>query len=143
MRVELNQVREELEECVRSLDLDRAQELKLKLRCLEEEHTRILQEISTPAQTPTTTTSSATTPSAEAAEEVVSTAPAEGEEEGDQQEPVEKDDPQTLSRCLTIVSHMLKSPEITTINSTLYSLHDNLLLPCLKNQVRGSLSYPT
>ena len=47
-----------------------------------------------------------------------------------------KDDSQTLARCLTIICQMLKSPEITAVGPTLYSLHDNLLLPCLKNQVR-------
>ena len=52
IRVKLNQVRESLEECVRSLDLDRAQELKLELKKLEEEHKELQQQLATPAHTP-------------------------------------------------------------------------------------------
>lgn len=37
MKVKINQVKEELEQCVRSLDLDRAKELKEELEALEAE----------------------------------------------------------------------------------------------------------
>lgn len=39
--MKINQVKEELEECVRSLDLDRAKDLKEELQALEAESTDI------------------------------------------------------------------------------------------------------
>ena len=120
--MELNQVREELEECVRSLDLDKAQALKLKLGNLEEEYQKMQSELNTPAATPVANTRNMSASSS-------------SQESQAEPEPQEKDDPQTLARCLAIVCQMLRSVEISDINSALYSLHDNLLLPCLKNQV--------
>ncbi|KAA0198034.1 hypothetical protein HAZT_HAZT009612 [Hyalella azteca] len=101
VRVQLNELREALEECVRSLDLDRAQELKLKLKDLQSEHEALQQQLITPQQTPKVK---------------------------------EEEDPVMLSHCLTIVCEMLRNPDINVLSPTLHSLHDNLLLPCLKNQ---------
>lgn len=41
MKVKINQLREEVEECVRSLDLERAQTLKKELEELEQESSMI------------------------------------------------------------------------------------------------------
>nr|XP_027211990.1 LOW QUALITY PROTEIN: condensin complex subunit 3-like [Penaeus vannamei] len=90
----------EVEECVRSLDLERAQALKKELEELEKESSVIDLNFST-------------------SEEVI-------------QE--ERTDPTTLSKCLMIVSHMIENPDIIVMNPTLYSLHENLVLPCLRSE---------
>lgn len=46
----------------------------------------------------------------------------------------ERTDPTTLSKCLMIVSHMIENPDIIVMNPTLYSLHENLVLPCLRSE---------
>lgn len=33
-----------------------------------------------------------------------------------------------------IVSHMIENPDIIVMNPTLYSLHENLVLPCLRSE---------
>lgn len=100
VKVKINQLREEVEECVRSLDLERAQALKKELEELEKESSVIDLNFST-------------------SEEVI-------------QE--ERTDPTTLSKCLMIVSHMIENPDIIVMNPTLYSLHENLVLPCLRSE---------
>ncbi|KAF2353585.1 Nuclear condensin complex subunit 3 C-terminal domain [Trinorchestia longiramus] len=133
VRVELNEVREALEDCVRSLDLDHAQELKLRLTVLQEQHELLQQELTTPLP--------ALQPNKQAepdGDESRRCADDEGEEQQQQQEmpALQEEDAPTLSHCLTIVCEMLRSPDINTLSPTLHSLHDNLLLPCLKNQWR-------
>ncbi|XP_037775127.1 condensin complex subunit 3-like [Penaeus monodon] len=100
VKVKINQLREEVEDCVRSLDLERAQALKKELEELEKKSSVIDLNFST-------------------SEEVI-------------QE--ERTDPTTLSKCLIIVSHMIENPDIIVMNPTLYSLHENLVLPCLRSE---------
>ncbi|KAK4302655.1 hypothetical protein Pmani_025270 [Petrolisthes manimaculis] len=99
VKVKINQVKEELEECVRSLDIDRAKVLKEELEALEAEADGINMD---------TTTS----------EEVME----------------ERKDSETLSKCLMIVCNMVESADITVMNPTLHSLHENLILQCLRSE---------
>ncbi|XP_068227080.1 condensin complex subunit 3 [Palaemon carinicauda] len=46
----------------------------------------------------------------------------------------ERTDPTTLSKCLMIVCHMFGNPDISTMTPTLYSLNENLILPCLRSE---------
>lgn len=105
IKVKINQLREELEDCVRSLDIDRARTLKGELQALELEQAELNVDASTIIM--------------EEEEEVP-----EGE----------KDDPTTLSKCLSIVCEMIMSPDITVMTPTLHSQHENLILPCLRSQ---------
>lgn len=104
IKVKINQLREELEDCVRSLDIDRARTLKGELQALELEQAELNVDTSTMIME----------------EEEVP----EGE----------KDDPTTLSKCLSIVCEMIESPDITVMTPTLHSQHENLILPCLRSQ---------
>jgi len=104
VKVKINQLREELEDCVRSLDIDRARNLKGELQALELQQAEL---------------SDVSTMMMEEMEEVP-----EGE----------KDDPTTLSKCLSIVCEMIESPDITSMTPTLHSQHENLILPCLRSQ---------
>ncbi|XP_045585282.2 condensin complex subunit 3 isoform X1 [Procambarus clarkii] len=99
VKVKINQLREEVEECVRSLDLLRAQMLKDELQVLEADASLVDMD---------TTTS----------EEI--------------QE--ERKDPATLSKCLMIVCHMIENPDVTVMTPTLHSLHENLILLCLRSE---------
>lgn len=129
VKVQLNEVREDLENCVRSLDLDKAQELKLKMKELQDELDALQQQrLETPAQTPNVITPRQPQPE-EGNASRTSCASEEPEEP-----PAQLDDAATMSRCLTIICEMLRSADIKTLSPTLHSLHDNLLLPCLKNQ---------
>ncbi|XP_018023231.1 condensin complex subunit 3 [Hyalella azteca] len=131
VRVQLNELREALEECVRSLDLDRAQELKLKLKDLQSEHEALQQQLITPQQTPKVKEKEKTDSSpVETVDANQQTTQAQTQQQTQQQE----EDPVMLSHCLTIVCEMLRNPDINVLSPTLHSLHDNLLLPCLKNQ---------
>ncbi|CAL4067744.1 unnamed protein product [Meganyctiphanes norvegica] len=104
IKVQINQLREELEDCVRSLDIDRARTLKGELQALELQQAELNVDSSTIIME----------------EEEVP----EGE----------KDDPTTVSKCLSIVCEMIESPDITVMTPTLHSQHENLILPCLRSQ---------
>ncbi|KAG7157088.1 Condensin complex subunit 3-like, partial [Homarus americanus] len=99
LKVKINQLREEVEECVRSLDLTRAQVLKEALEDAIKEESLI---------------------------DLESTISEEVQEE--------RKDPATLSKCLKIVCHMIESPELTVMTPTLHSLHENLILLCLRSE---------
>ncbi|XP_071521422.1 condensin complex subunit 3 [Panulirus ornatus] len=100
IRVKINQLREEVEECVRSLDLIRAQALKDELQALE-------------------------------VGEIL-----DNEEESTTSEEVqeERKDRATLAKCLSIVCHMVECPDVTVMTPTLHSLHENLILLCLRSE---------
>lgn len=46
----------------------------------------------------------------------------------------ERKDSETLSKCLMIVCNMVESADITVMNPTLHSLHENLVLQCLRSE---------
>lgn len=46
----------------------------------------------------------------------------------------ERKDSETLSKCLIIVCNMVESADITVMNPTLHSLHENLVLQCLRSE---------
>ncbi|RXG72423.1 Condensin complex subunit 3 [Armadillidium vulgare] len=112
--VKMNQIQEELESCVRNLDLEKAIPLKKTLEGLEKEKGNILK-----AGMPSTP--------------VVPNSQAKMPEEDDEEIKL-LTDPATLTRCLLIFCEVLSNSEIKEFGSILRSLHDNLLLPCLKSE---------
>lgn len=46
----------------------------------------------------------------------------------------ERKDSETLNKCLIIVCNMVESADITVMNPTLHSLHENLVLQCLRSE---------
>ncbi|XP_076046036.1 chromosome associated protein G isoform X2 [Oratosquilla oratoria] len=99
VKVKVLEVREEIEDCVRTLDLERASMLKESLKVLMEQQELL---------------------------DVSSMVTEEVQEE--------RNDSPTLIKCLNIICEMVESPEVTVMNPTLHSLHENLVLPCLKSQ---------
>ena len=120
IRVKINQVKDELEDCVRSLNLERAQELKIELEELEERHENLSK---TAAKTPQSKSFN------ENAEEPFSLP------EEDDEEPKLLNDPTTLTRCLLILCEVMSKTDITIFTTMLRSMHDNLIVPCLKSEV--------
>ncbi|KAB7498381.1 Condensin complex subunit 3 [Armadillidium nasatum] len=112
--VKMNQIQEELESCVRNLDLEKAIPLKNTLENLEKEKGNILK-----AGMPSTP--------------VVPSSQVKMPEEDDEEIKL-LTDPATLTRCLLIFCEVLSNSEIKEFGSILRSLHDNLLLPCLKSE---------
>ena len=93
MRVELNQVREELETCVQQQEFNRAAELKQKVSELEQSKVSLLEE---------------------SKQEVTDIR-------------TERNDPQTLLKCLTIAAEMLKEVSFKALLPSLITLIEVLV----------------
>ncbi|XP_050715054.1 condensin complex subunit 3-like [Eriocheir sinensis] len=100
LKVKINQVREELQESMSKLDLEKAQTQKNELLDLEAQ-------LSQPSLISTTT------------EEMI-------------QEP--RNDPPTLIKCLTIFCNIVECSEVEELTPALQTLHDNLILRCLRSE---------
>uniref|UniRef100_A0A8C4IU00 Non-SMC condensin I complex, subunit G n=1 Tax=Dicentrarchus labrax TaxID=13489 RepID=A0A8C4IU00_DICLA len=104
VKVRILEAKQTLEECITAQQFNRAAELKDSITELENNRNQIIQEI------------------------------AESSQPADKEPRSEKNDPETLLRCLTMCAELLKQMSIKTrIGPTISALMSSLVLPCIAN----------
>ncbi|XP_078799572.1 condensin complex subunit 3-like isoform X1 [Oryzias latipes] len=104
VKVQILEAKQTLEDCIAAQEFSRAAELKESITRLEESRNQILQDI------------------------------AEGSQPTDKEPRAEKNDPETLLRCLTMCAELMKQMNIKTrIGPTISALMSSLILPSIAN----------
>ncbi|XP_011473381.2 condensin complex subunit 3 [Oryzias latipes] len=104
VKVQILEAKQTLEDCIAAQEFSRAAELKESITRLEESRNQILQDI------------------------------AEGGQPTDKEPRTEKNDPETLLRCLTMCAELMKQMNIKTrIGPTISALMSSLILPSIAN----------
>uniref|UniRef100_A0A3P9ITA8 Non-SMC condensin I complex subunit G n=2 Tax=Oryzias latipes TaxID=8090 RepID=A0A3P9ITA8_ORYLA len=104
VKVQILEAKQTLEDCIAAQEFSRAAELKESITRLEESRNQILQDI------------------------------AEGGQPTDKEPRAEKNDPETLLRCLTMCAELMKQMNIKTrIGPTIGALMSSLILPSIAN----------
>lgn len=104
VKVQVMEAKQALEDCITTQDFSRAAELKNSITELENRRNQILQEIAQSSQL------------------------------ADKDTRTEKNDPETLLRCLTMCAELLKQMNIKSrIGPTISALMSSLILPCIAN----------
>ncbi|XP_027873036.1 condensin complex subunit 3 [Xiphophorus couchianus] len=104
VKVRLMEAKQDLEDCIAAQDFSRAAELKDSIAGLEDQRNQVLQEIS------------------------------ESSQPVDREVRAEKNDPETLLRCLTMCAELLKQMKIKTrTGPTISALMSSLVLPSIAN----------
>uniref|UniRef100_A0A8C7XAP7 Non-SMC condensin I complex, subunit G n=1 Tax=Oryzias sinensis TaxID=183150 RepID=A0A8C7XAP7_9TELE len=104
VKVQILEAKQTLEDCIAAQEFSRAAELKESITRLEESRNQILQDI------------------------------AEGGQPTDKEPRAEKNDPETLLRCLTMCAELMKQMNIKTrIGPTISALMSSLILPSIAN----------
>lgn len=104
VKVRILEAKQALEDCISAQEFSRAAELKDSITELENGRNQILQEI------------------------------AESNQPADKETRTEKNDPETLLRCLTMCNELLKQMNIKSrIGPTISALMSSLILPCIAN----------
>ncbi|XP_070541488.1 condensin complex subunit 3-like [Ptychodera flava] len=100
VRVELNQLRDELENCITHQDFNKAAEVKQRVEELEQSKASLIEAL----------------------------------QPSSQQTSTEKNDPATLTKCLTIASEMLLELSTNGLNPTLRTMAETLIIPGIQNE---------
>ncbi|XP_020511331.2 condensin complex subunit 3 isoform X2 [Labrus bergylta] len=104
VKVRIMEANQTLEDCIAAQDFSRAAGLKDTITELENRRNNVIQEIAASSQ------------------------------QADKETRVEKNDPETLLRCLTMCAELLKQMSIKTrIGPTISALMSSLVLPCIAN----------
>lgn len=104
VKVHIIEVKQALEDCISAQDFNRAAELKDSITELENRKNQVIQEM------------------------------AESSQPADKETCVEKNDPETLLRCLTMCAELLKQMNIKSpIGPTISALKSSLILPSIAN----------
>ncbi len=126
IRVKLTELKDEIDEAIQNKDFVRAQQVKLEMEQLEEEQTKIEDEL-------TEALAMASRPvSAEKQKAKKKRASTDGESE-EAPESNKKEDPVVIHKCLEMIYQLLQDLSIKTLNPTLRTFFTELVLPSIQS----------
>jgi len=127
VRVKLNILRNDMEEAVQGKDFLRAQELKEKMDKLEEVHNRLeekLTEAAAMAARPAIRSDTAKEKKASQEESLKETSNIQMQK---------NESPEVVHKCLEILYHLMQDTKIKTLDNTLRTFLDELVMPAIRN----------
>ncbi len=128
MRVQLNILKNDLDEAVQNKDFVRAQELKVQMEELDEGYNKLqdeLTEAAAMASRPSRTSDVAPEKQTQAAEQ--------SRPESAMSTSNKEDDPAVVHKCMVILYQLMQDPAIKTLDNTLHTLLDELIMPSIRH----------
>ncbi len=136
VRVRLNILKNDLDEAVQNKDFVRAQELKMEMEELDDDYNRLQEELTEAAAMaakPSRISNASEVPSSDKEATAEAAEDKEAEEGSQQTQSAANDDPVVVLKCLEILYQLMQDTAIKTLNATLLTLLDELVMPSVRH----------